>query len=250
MNDEDPVLFYCDPPVQPPGRKAECDCFRFRNRKLSRLPVLHTDQQDTSTAAWARVLENIERARALRAKTLEPLAGLTGEERAQIVTLPTTIGSLDTVEEVRLYGSHLVRLPPAIGEMASLRYLDVYTSYTLHFAPYELARCKSLRDSRVSTRALYGNYKYRPHFPHLKLPENQPGLSESTVRRCSVCDASLDNARPIRRWITLRLGSDWWPLLVNACSNACLEKLPATPENYVQGPHTGGHHVRQPPREY
>lgn len=44
---------------------------------------------------------------------------------------------------------------------------EPYTSYSLHWFPYELTRCMNLRDSTVSTRALYGNIKYRPAFPRL-----------------------------------------------------------------------------------
>jgi len=206
--------------------------------------------QDTTTTAWARVLENVEQARKSSARVLAPLDGLTGEERSQIVTLPPTIGSLTEVRKLRLYGSHLVRLPPEIGGMSALRYLDVYTSHRLHFAPYELSRCRALKDSLVSTRKLYGNYKNRGLFPHLKLPENARGLELTRPKTCSVCDVVLGDTTPAARWITLRLGTDWWPLLVHACSEACIERLPEPAEGYVDHPHTGGHHVKQPPARY
>lgn len=244
-----PKLFRADPPRPPPGPRPRCDCFVFPHRKRQ-LRSLHAEPQDTSTDAWARVLENVEQARQSSARVLKPLEGLTGDQRSQIVTLPATIGSLTEVQELRLYGSHVVRLPPAIGGMSALRYLDVYTSHRLHFAPYELSRCHGLRDSRVSTRVLYGNYKNRGLFPHLKLPENARGLELSRPKTCSVCDAELGDATPVARWITLRLGTDWWPLLVHACSGACIERLPKPPEGYVDHPHTGGHHVKQPPARY
>jgi len=241
-----PKLFHPDPRTPPPGPRPWCDCFASPRGK-QQLRSLHDDVQDTTTSAWARVLENVEQARRSSARVLAPLEGLTGEQRGQIVTLPPTIGSLTEVQELRLYGSHLVRLPPEIGGMSALRYLDVYTSYRLHFAPYELSRCRALKDSRVSTRVLYGNYKNRGLFPHLKLPENARGLELTRPKTCSVCDVELGDTTPMARWITLGLGTDWWPLLVHACSWACIDRLPQPAEGYVDHPHTGGHHVKQPP---
>jgi len=178
----------------------------------------------------------------------EPLAGLTADERAQIVSLPPSIGSLTGVRKVKLYGSHLVRLPPEIGGMSSLQSLDVYTSRRLHFFPYELTRCSKLNDSRVSTRAIYGNHKHRPPFPALAKDHNREALALVTPDACSVCSGLLDRAAVLRRWITLRVATDWLPLLVHACSRACLERLPKPPDGYVPLPHVGGPGVEQPPR--
>ncbi len=47
--------------------------------------------------------------------------------------------------------------------VASLRVFEPYTSRRLHWFPYEITRCTSLRRSVVSTRALYGNYKTEDH---------------------------------------------------------------------------------------
>jgi len=77
-------------------------------------------------------------------------AALSPAEWSQIVTLPATIASLVAVERLELYGSNLVRLPREIGAMVSLRSLDAYTSYRLHWYPYELTRCTQLVDSKVS----------------------------------------------------------------------------------------------------
>jgi hypothetical protein len=46
-------------------------------------------------------------------------------------------------------------------------------------------------------------------------------------------------------WISLRVATDVLPLLVNACSAACVSALPSGAEDYVQLPHTGGR-VKQP----
>jgi hypothetical protein len=208
--------------------------------------VLHAEVQDDSCEGWRVVNENLETAASRGDTVLEPLAGLDGAQRAQIITLPASIGQLKSVRELRLYGSHLVRLPPEIGAMTALEYLDVYTSRCLHFFPYEITRCGALKGSRVSTRALYGNYKHRPPFPHLKLPENREALAQLTPPSCSVCARPLVSG-PVRRWITLVVGTDCMPLLVTACSMECIKALPTPPPDYVQEPHTGGHHVVQPP---
>jgi hypothetical protein len=175
-----------------------------------------------------------------------PLDGLSGSERAEVVTLPASIERLVNVRRMRLYGSHLVRIPPEIRAMRSLAYLDVYTSYRLHYFPYEITRCSNLRDSRVSTRALFGNYKHRAPFPDLLHADNVAPLSSYAPATCSVCAATLDRNRIVPRWITLTVGTDWLPLLVNACSTACIDALPTPAAGYVQQPHLGGARVVQP----
>ncbi|MEV6110061.1 hypothetical protein AB0M28_35960 [Streptomyces sp. NPDC051940] len=152
------------------------------------------------------------------------------------------------MRQLVLYGSNLVRIPPEIGAMESLEEFDPYTSHRLHWFPYELTRCPKLRRSTVSTRALYGNYKYRPPFPSLTggdAPDpGVPGAAE--IRRCSVCDGPVAELR--RVWISLHTsGADVLPLLVNACSAACVEALPTPARGYVPVPHTGGPGVEQPP---
>jgi hypothetical protein len=185
------------------------------------------------------VIQNIEVAMARRETILEPLAGLDGAQRQQIITLPASIGQLKEVRELRLYGSHLVRLPAEIAGMTGLEYLDVYTSRCLHFFPYEITRCSRLKRSRVSTRA--------PPFPHLQLAENREALSQLTPSFCSICAEPLGDSAPVRRWITLTVGTDWLPLLVTACSMEWVKALPTPPSGYVQEVHTGGHHIVQPP---
>jgi len=128
--------------------------------------------------------------------------------------------------------------------------LTVYTSYRLHWFPYELIRCPTLVDSSVSTRTLYGNYKFRPPFPalsprptpasNLALTELDPGQWGATsADHCSVC------ARPIDEdlhqvWTSLRIATDVLALLVNACSDSCVQALPTPPNGHVSGPHGGG----------
>jgi hypothetical protein len=47
-------------------------------------------------------------------------------------------------------------------------------------------------------------------------------------------------------WLTLLIGTDTVPLLVMACSKACIDALPTPPEGYVQHPHRGGPELTQP----
>jgi hypothetical protein len=169
---------------------------------------------------------------------------------ASIVSLPPTIAKLKKLKRLRLGASHLLRIPPEIGELTSLRVFETYMSYRLHWYPYEITRCKNLRDSTVSTRALYGNKKYYPPFPRLE-PGMFAGRVEPTelplkcfapglVRRCSVCDKPFEDRRQYRVWITLRVATDDLPLLVNACSAECIGQLPTPRAGYTKRPHRGG----------
>ena len=137
--------------------------------------------------------------------------------------------------------SSLTRIPPEIGEMSNLEKFSPYTSYRLHWFPYEILRCKNLADSTVSTRALYGNYKYRPPFP--KLPQS---VSVLAPKCCSVCNGPFGESGPLQRWISLRVATDILPLLVHACSEGCVSNLPTPPDKYINTPHSGGPAIQQP----
>ena len=224
-----------------------CQCFSQRHAKHGQLSSLHCEPQNTECEAWQRLLHLTDLAIESGAEYFDPLREFTLEQRAEIVTLPRKIAELKSVKKFCLYGSYLTRIPPEIGEMDALESFDPYTSYFLHWFPYEITRCRKLKNSRVSTRAIYGNMKFRPPFPHLNQPENQDAFAYLTPEHCSVCNAALDQSNICRRWISTRVGTDILPLLVNACSKNCIDSLPPTPENYVDGPHAGGHHIQQPP---
>jgi len=220
-------------------QRPNCECVNSDDPKF--VPDLHDEVQDTAAPGWVKLLQLVEEAALDGRKRFVPLEGLTDEERLQIVTLPPTIAKLKKVQELFLYGSDLVRLPPEIGSMPALEVFEPYTSYALHWFPYEITRCKRLRSSCVSTRALYGNYKYRPAFPQL------PALSaQTTPASCSVCLGPFAPLGPLQYWISLQVGTDVLPLLVHACSTRCISKLPKPPEGYVQTPHEGGHTLKQP----
>ncbi len=146
-----------------------CSCIEYAPRKRAQGPTrFHPEHQDTSAPGWIRLLELIDQAADDGREVFKPLVELTAEQRRQIVTLPPTIAKLKAVKHLVLYRSNLVRIPPQIGEMDSLEEFTPYTSYRLHWFPYEITRCANLRRSTMSTRAVYGNYKYRPPFPQLR----------------------------------------------------------------------------------
>ncbi|MGW7428187.1 leucine-rich repeat domain-containing protein [Streptomyces sp. NPDC054861] len=238
-------------------RQDACACFdRSKPHPRGRVGF-HTERQDTSAPGWRRLLELIDEAAADGREEFRPLVELSPEERRQIITLPPSIARLTMVKHLVLYGSNLVRIPPEIGAMTNLEAFSPYTSYRLHWFPYELTRCEKLTRSTVSTRALFGNYKSRPPFPHLQpsldsvtdlAPENlDPRLWGTTaVHRCSVCDRPIGQAGLQQMWISLRVATDVLPLLVNACSAACVAALPSGAQGDIPTPHKGGR-VDQPP---
>jgi hypothetical protein len=130
--------------------------------------------------------------------------------------------------------------------MAEMEELDLYTSYRLHWVPFEVTRCTKLKRSCVSTRALYGNYKYRPPFPPLGFPESKLNLPAN----CSVCRNALRPGEVHQAWISLVVATDVLPLLVNACSDECIKRLPPPAYGYVNHPHYGGLNQVQPPTAF
>ena len=219
-----------------------CDCLSSQHNpgKWQDL-ALHGEIQNKNTQAWKALEAYIQKVAADGSDELNPIAGIGAEKWEQILTLPRSIGTLRSVKVLSLYGSHLVRIPPEIGEMTNLEEFDPYTSYCLHWLPYEITRCKKLKSSRVSTRALYGNYKYPPPFPRL------PSVSaDLTPVCCSVCRGPFTEDGPCQVWISLKVATDVLPLLVHACSKECTQNLPEPPDGYVPGPHQGGVEVKQP----
>jgi hypothetical protein len=217
----------------------------------------HPEIQDTSAPGWLRLLELIEEAAADGREEFRPLPELAPEERRQIVTLPASIGRLTAVRTLVLYGSNLVRIPPEIGDMTSLEEFSPYTSRRLHWFPYEITRCTRLKHSTVSTRSIYGNYKHRPPFPRLLPPGDTvldlDGLDPSrfgttATRTCSVCTRPIPATGPHQAWLSQVVATDVLPLLVNACSQACLDALPPGAKGYIPTPHRGGTIEQPPPR--
>jgi uncharacterized protein (TIGR02996 family) len=255
----DPAWLLAAEPERAPVAEVvprSCACFGAGyGRGAGREVPFHVEPQDTDCDGWKRLLDLIEQAAADGREEFAPLLAMEFQDRCRVVTLPPTIAKLKSVRHLLLYGSHLVRIPPEIGAMTALERFTPYTSYRLHWFPYEITRCTNLRDSTVSTRALYGNYKFRPPFPRLQ-PAAAPGVPaprrwpEAPTRNCSVCDRPFADRGLHRVWVSLRVATDVLPLLVNACSQECVGRLPRPPEGYIQHPHRGGSGVRQPAREH
>jgi hypothetical protein len=228
-----------------------CRCFDgIENEEVH----FHDQVQDTSCDAWKRLNDLVDQAALDEREEFDPFQHITGAERAQIVTLPPSIGKLRSVKHLLLYGTFLVRIPREIKEMSSLERFTPYTSWRLHWLPYEISRCPNLIMSTISTRCLYGNFKYRPPFPTLPVKSDELAVvADQNLRldqdgdiNCSVCDKPcLGSIKQV--WISLLVATDVVPLLVNACSQACIDALPTPHEGYVPYPHTGGPNLKQPP---
>ncbi|HET9874876.1 MAG TPA: hypothetical protein VFQ37_03825, partial [Mycobacterium sp.] len=192
-----------------------CRCIEYDARTRAQgASHFHAEQQDTSAVGWIRLLELIEEAVADGREVFKPLVELTAEQRRQVVTLPPSIARLKAVKHFVLYRSNLVRIPPEIGQMDSLEEFTPYTSYRLHWFPYEITRCANLRRSTMSTRAVYGNFKYRPPFPTLRTaPETAEGVDlgnldpgtwgAPAIHACSVCARPFAVADLYQVWISL-----------------------------------------------
>ena len=212
----------------------------------NRISKIQNDVQDRNSLAWKRLCEYVDKVAAENREEFAPLEELGPELFSQIYTLPESISRLKKLKKVWLYGSKLKRIPPEIGEMEALEYFDPYTSYDLHWFPYEITRCRNFKESRVSIRALYGNYKNRMGFP--RLTHNPVRYSGDTVK-CSICGKEMTYDQTNQLWISLRVGTDVLPLLVNSCSKECESKLPKPSDGYIPFAHKGGADLRQPPDE-
>jgi len=232
-----------------------CSCYRRNSGVLASKLFFHREKQDTACDGWNHLLELVEKAAADQQAEFNPLEDLNLEERHQIVTLPSSIAKLKHVRNLNLYDSNVVRIPPEIGEMTSLQIFTPYTSYRLHWFPYEITRCRMLTQTCVSTRALFGNKRDKPPFPRLRPGKNSTdGLDLShlspevwgtdSISYCSICNRSLKDAGLHQVWISLWIAAyDVLPLLVNACSQECILALPVPPKGYMQKPHKGGREV-------
>jgi hypothetical protein len=216
---------------------SRCACMTVEKRKNLKF---HDEPQDTECDAWRKLEMSIERAASQGVEEFAPLRMLSPEERQWIVTLPPTVAKLKSVSRLILAGSALVRLPPELGQL-HLHELVLHPAPRLHWFPFEVSRLPNVRIT-VSAHALYGNHRHRPTFPQLVARRPRP-----TVRPCSLCSESFEDHGQWRVWISLQVGTEVLPLLVQACSSRCVQRLPRAPPNYLAGPHTGGLALQQPP---
>jgi len=232
----------------PANDDADCPC-SWGDRELGRnRPVhFHRDAQDPDCDGWKRLLELVERAANEHWVEFDPLAHMPPEHWTQIVDLPPSIARLTEVRKLMLYGSHLVRVPPEIGQMTNLVEFVPYTSARLHWMPYEITRCSKLARSTISTRHLYGNFRHRAPFPQLEDGRPETAAPGATTA-CSICSRVTDPAAMKYVWTSQPVGTDVVPLLVNACSEECIDRIPPSPEGYSRQPHHGGPDHEQPRR--
>ena len=191
------------------GETCTCPTSFFDEPRRLWQSSIHAETQDETSEAWNQLLALIDRTADHGVAEFAPGQALGPDLWREIVTLPRTISKLDQVKVLNLYGSNLHSIPPEIGHMSALETFIPYTSYRLHWFPYEILHCSSLQDSTVSTRALYGNYKFRPTFP--QLPTHLPG--NASPNRCSVCQSSSEDDELQQWWISLRVATDVLPLL-------------------------------------
>ena len=221
--------------------RPSCTCLGSQREKIKwSEQTIHQEVQDENGAGWIRLQELVDEAISDGREEFSPLREMAPEQWVEIVTLPPSIAQLKNVKHFILYGSSLVRIPPEIGGMTNLEEFTPYTSYRLHWFPYEIHRCKRLKRSTVSTRAIYGNCNFRPPFP--ALPQYSDLYRPKT---CSICNGEFTDV-PMQRWATRRIGSDIVPLLVHACSEDCIDSIRDAPDNYVKRPHRGGLDLKQP----
>ncbi len=202
-----------------------------------------TEDEKIDSIAWKKLVEYIDQIALNEEEEFFPSKILGQEMFEQIHTLPETISKLVSVKRVLLYGSKLKAIPSEIGEMKALEYLDLYTSYDLHWLPFEITHCNNLKQTKFSTRALYGNYKNRMPFPDLT--KSAEGDTKDSVK-CSVCKKDIPGSKLKQVWISLLSGTDVLPLLTNLCSIECESALPGAPEGYVRTTHQGGANLIQP----
>src|SRR5262249_15843433 len=92
-----------------------------------------------------------------------------------------------------------------------------------HWLPFEITRCANLKKSRISRRALYGNFRSHRPCPFPRLPSI---TDSSSPKQCSVCRGAFGPRGPIQLWFCLGIATDVLPLLVHPCPKGCVDALP------------------------
>ncbi len=194
------------------------------------------DSQNRESENWKSILDLIDKSANDKRKEFEPSKELGFEIWRDIRSLPKEIENLKNIKHLMLYGSNLERLPQEIGELKSLEKFTPYTSYGLRWFPYEISQCENLKESTVSTRALFGNKKNKKLFPNL---EDNP-VEYFGGNKCSICKRKEKENKFKQYWISTQIGTDVLPLLAITCSNECYAKLRKPHKDYYPTPHQGG----------
>eukprot|EP00658_Telonema_sp_P-2_P018536 TRINITY_DN17275_c0_g1_i2.p1 TRINITY_DN17275_c0_g1~~TRINITY_DN17275_c0_g1_i2.p1 ORF type:complete len:482 (+),score=47.27 TRINITY_DN17275_c0_g1_i2:138-1448(+) len=170
--------------------------------------------------------------------------------RFPFTELPQGLERLTKLEELVMYGSRLHRLPRSIGKLQALSNLDLYTSYTFHYLPYEILGCQNLSHSCFSTRALFNNSSNRMCLPELVSPKDERVVSmvyvSLVLRRlfedrhlrslvfqlidwdtCSVCGSDFVRgcASSGHVWSHTNVATDDQSLLATCCSLTCADQI-------------------------
>ena len=230
---------YQDTPISP-GDYPKCDCFKegySDNEENIQWTEkhFHVDEPSKTERAWDIVREIIEKAKLNCTKELNLGKIMDRQDYKSLNTLPNTIGNLKDLEILILYGSDVSSIPPEISGCENLTIFEPYTSYRLHWFPYEIKYCKNLSKSCISTRALYGNFKYHPPFPNLR---NTRWNWPQGIMHCSICGTETNNVT--QYWISQKVATDVMPLLVSVCGNTCREIIGDGANGYAEKSHQGG----------
>jgi hypothetical protein len=194
------------------------------------------DSQNRESEAWKKLLTIIDEAASDNRLEFYPSKELGIDIWKDIRSLPKEISTLKNIKHLMLYGSNLEWLPQEIGDLESLEIFTPYTSYGLRWFPYELIECENLKESTVSTRALFGNKKNRKPFPNLsKNPVEYFGGN-----KCSICKRNEAEMKFEQYWISTQIGTDILPLLAIVCSADCYSKLVKPHVDYYPDSHKGG----------
>lgn len=204
---------------------------------MSQDPIkVKVDSQDRSGMAWSALLEFIRECEQNSVEVFHPSQQFDLEHWTHIRTLPKEIGRLKNLKHLMVYGSNLTRLPQEIGQLDSLEKFTPYTSYGLRWFPYEITRCTNLKESTVSTRALFGNRKNKKGFPDLK---HNP-VDYHGGNKCSICDKAESETRFEQYWVSCLVATDVLPLLTIVCSDECFQTIRKSAPGHFDGPHKGG----------
>ncbi len=200
----------------------------------------HFDKYAETQRAWDIVEEVFYKAAKKGTKRLILSEHMDKTDFKALNTLPSSIANLKDLTELQIYRSQISYLPREIMHCKNLRIFTPYTSYRLHWFPYEITKCQLLKTT-ISTRALYGNYKLRTPFPDLRQRAWEWPNKENF---CSVCLKKSDQLS--QYWISQRIGTDVVPLLASVCDSFCLSALGDPAPQHVPYPHEGGPLLTQP----
>jgi hypothetical protein len=198
---------------------------------------VYKDKQDRTGKEWQLLLDYINKVADTGQTEFHPARDLGIETWRRIRVLPNEIEKLVDVKHLMLYNSSLERIPPTIAKMRSLEVFTPYVSTRLRWFPYEIIKCSNLKESTISTRKLYGNYKIKLPFPDLTRDRvTFTGLKTT----CGICEKIEEDGLFEQYWISLRIATDVVPLLISVCSEACFSLIPKGADGYLEKPHKGG----------